>query len=194
VWHRHWWVLLRRLFWSTVLNLGLLVVFVLWPVAGAIVPIDPGLEAGGLLLILLLWGLSFLWIWYEYEDWKNDYWIVTDTHIIDVDALPLISEDRRQARLEDIQDVRAEVPGFFDRLISKGNVFAETAGKAQNFELREVMNPQSIQNEIFNRRARARALAQQSQSAAKEADYAEIAEQAAQLVMERIGWVPPADQ
>ncbi|MBU1750030.1 MAG: hypothetical protein KKA73_20290, partial [Chloroflexi bacterium] len=29
VWHRHWWVLLRRLFWSTVLNLGLLVVFVL---------------------------------------------------------------------------------------------------------------------------------------------------------------------
>lgn len=187
IWHRHWWVLLRRIVLPLALSLSTLVLFVLWLVEGVRVDFSvlPEIGASVAVFLILAWIVASLWVLYVYEDWRNDYWIVTDTHIIDVDALPFISEDRRQARLEDIQDVYTEVPSLFDRLINKGHVFAETAGKAQNFELREVMDPNVIQQEIFRRRTAARA--RQAEEKAGPDEQEEFERRVLEIVSQRLG-------
>jgi len=193
IWHRHWVVLLRRTGLSLLGNLGLLLLFVLWLVVGAGAQVGILPEVGVALLLILGWAVAFAVLWYIYEDWKNDYWIVTDTHIIDVIAkpFPISSEDRRQARLEDIVDVRTDVPTLIDRFLNKGNVFAETAGKAQNFELTEVMDPNSIQREIFQRRAAARARAQQEVEKATQVEQEEFQRRVVDMVLERLGQSGP---
>jgi hypothetical protein len=197
VWHRHWWVLLRRIFWSLLLNLGLPILLGLGLLAGAQVGLPFLLELDAIMtaLLVLIWLAAALGSWYIYEDWKNDFWIITDTHIIDIVAkpFPISTEERRQARLEDIVDVRTSVLSLFDRLINKGDVFAETAGKAQNFNLEEVRDPRSIQDEIFRRRTAARARAAQSDAEKKKADDAEMTRRVVEIVLERLGQpVPPA--
>ena len=197
MWHRHWIVLLRRTFVPALLSLGLVVLFALWLIEGAEVSyaILPEAGVGVAVLLVLAWLAVAPVTWYIYEDWKNDFWIVTDTHIIDIVAkpFPISTEDRRQARLEDIVDVRTDVPSLFDRFINKGNVFAETAGKAQNFELTEVMDPNSIQKEIFQRRAAARARAQQDAEKAKLVEQAEFERRVVEMVMVRMGQSPPPE-
>ncbi len=195
IWHRHWIVLLRRITLPLLSNLALLGLLGLWYLVGTSIHVGFELGTAAAGILALFWALTWPWLWYVYQDWKNDYWIVTDTHIIYIVArpFPVSTEDRRQARLEDIQDVRTDVPSLFDRLIRKGNVFAETAGRAQNFELTEVMNPESIQREIFQRRAAARARAAQELEQARLVERQEFERQIMALVEERLrGYSPPA--
>jgi len=198
IWHRHWWVLIKRIALPLLLSLGLLVLLTLWLLEGLHVGFAtlPEMGVSVAVFLVLAWIVVSLLTLYVYEDWKNDYWIVTDTHIIDVDALPFISEDRRQARLEDIQDVRTDVPSPWARIINMGNVFAETAGRAQSFVFEEVWDPNSIQDEIFQRRAIARARAQQEEEQAKLVEQKEFEQHIIEIVLERMGHkpVPPEPQ
>jgi hypothetical protein len=187
-WHRHWSVLVRRITLPLLLNLGLLVLLILWLVMGFSVHLDIVPEIVFALVLILVWLAAFLWMLYVYEDWRNDYWEVTDTYIIDVDALPLISEKRRQARLLDIQNVQIEVPSIWAQLLNMGNVFAETAGQADDFEMMEITDPESIRKEIFRRRAAAQA----RQEAERVSEQEEFERRVVEIVSQRLGIaVPP---
>ncbi len=100
---------------------------------------------GAALVILLPW-----WLW-RFDDWQNDIYQVTATRIIDVERLPFyLREERREANLGMIQNVKFEIPSALGKLLNYGSVTIETAG-AGAFTFDYVKDPRNVQAEIFRR-------------------------------------------
>ena len=103
---------------------------------------------------VLLFGflVGFFFLWYRYEDWRNDIYQLTDERIIDINRLPLgLREERREASLAMIQDIRYEIPGIVANLLDIGNVVIETAAREAVFTFDWVHHPRGVQEEIFAR-------------------------------------------
>jgi uncharacterized membrane protein YdbT with pleckstrin-like domain len=143
VWRKHWWVLMRTTavsgaLFNAGLILGLLMVWQLGFVAWLVIP----------LAMIAVGGIWNLW---NVIDWQNDLYVLTADRIIDLEKVPLISEDRREARLQQIQDVHYLMPSFINRLLDFGDVEVETAGRGGGFTFRSVPHPRQVQAEIFAR-------------------------------------------
>ncbi len=113
-------------------------------------------QATAILLVVILSFLGALaWLWWEYEDWRNDVYIVTNERIIDVRKKPLFfAEERREASLDNVQNVDVIIPSPLAYLFGYGSVIIQTAAEAGQFEFAFVGNPREVQAEI-NRRAEA---------------------------------------
>lgn len=142
-WRKHWIVLIRTVGIPVLLFLAItgLVLFVIAK-TGA----DP--------TVTVLYALaSFIiipWFLWQVEDWQNDYYQVTATRIIHVERLPFfIREERREARLEQITNVRF-AQSFWGRVLHFGDVVVETAAPAGAFHFRTVYRPDAVQAEIFS--------------------------------------------
>jgi len=144
-WRKHWIALLRPIAIPTLLGLAatVLTLFVIarYPQFTLQVLIGYGVVAAALL---------FWWLW-VFDDWQNDIYQVTSSRIIDVERLPLfLREDRREASLGAIQNIKFEVPNALAKLLNYGSVTIETAG-AGAFTFDHVKNPSAVQAEIFRR-------------------------------------------
>ncbi len=90
-------------------------------------------------------------LWFV-EDWRNDYVQITPSHIILVEQKPLLlRESRREARLDRIQNLSFQVPGFWGQIFKFGHVQFETAGKEGRFELKWVRSPAKVRSLISDR-------------------------------------------
>jgi len=91
------------------------------------------------------------WAWWRGADWANDLYMVTDERIVDIEKRPLFfSEERREATLGVIQNVRFEMPNPLAAILNYGDVRVQTAG-AGEFTFNQVPNPREVQQEIFRR-------------------------------------------
>lgn len=100
-----------------------------------------------LLEVILLAAL----LWFV-EDWRNDYAQLTPSHVILVEQKPLLlREARREARLDRIQNLSFQVPGFWGQLFKYGHVQFETAGREGRFELKWVRYPAKVRSLISDR-------------------------------------------
>ena len=149
VWRKHWIFLLRGAFGPGLLALlcaGLAVLAFLGRPAllAALVPGYPWVPVG-----LALLGLA--WFWWQYNDWANDLYMVSDERIVDIERRPLFfSEQRREATLGVIQNVSSEMPSFMAAVLNYGDVLVQTAGSG-DFTFEKVPNPREVQREIFRR-------------------------------------------
>lgn len=160
VWRKHWLFLLTATFVPLVLFLALAGFTLAYFVSGGL----PGTDSGGMVGVVSL-GLTIItfgWLAYEYGDWGNDQYIVTNERIIDVEQRPLwLSVMTREASLGKIQNVHYEVPNLIASLFRYGDVVVRTAGEG-DFTFAHVPRPAEVQNEIFRRINNYR-LAQQEQ-------------------------------
>ncbi len=176
IWRKHWGVLIKVTYRPLLLFVVLLVFFLISLAArlGWFNVLD--LLPSTFDVALLALGLSLLpaWAWlaWEVEDWRNDLYIVTDTHIIDIERTPLLlKESKRQARLDDIQNTQAATKGFWAGLFKLGDVTIETAGEGV-FTFKQVRNPTKVQEEIDKRRNARRDRLRQEQVNQQRADIA----------------------
>jgi len=153
-WRKHWYVLAKKVavpLLALFLAAGLIVAsFLTSPLTGRLSnsPIFPYLVALSALLLLPLFG----WLWWRYEDWRNDIYTVTDTSIIDRESAPFgFREQKRVGSLEDIESVYSHVPNFLAKLINLGDVIIDTAGAPRAYTFESVPNPLAVQQEIFSR-------------------------------------------
>jgi hypothetical protein len=133
----------------------------------AFVPLAIFTLGGGLFLIARV-GSEGFWVWlvvwlvleaisigvlmWFVEDWRNDYFQLTKSHIILVEQRPLLlQESRRQARLDRIQNLGFELPNIPAQIFDYGHVYFETAGFEGQFRLRWVRHPKDVQSTISNR-------------------------------------------
>ena len=112
---------------------------------------------------LLLIPVAF-WLWYEYTDWKNDTFLVTDDEIHDIDRKPFGKEERRSAQIENILSTAYKRDGLIAYLFNYGTVNISVGGTQMAFE--DVMDPASVQADINRRRATR--IAKKSEDAGKE--------------------------
>ncbi|MDX1663074.1 MAG: cyclic nucleotide-binding domain-containing protein [Candidatus Promineifilaceae bacterium] len=110
-----------------------------------------GLALGG--LFLLTGAAIGLWLLWQVEDWRNDTYQVTDFYVIDIDRSPFgTGEARKQAQLNNVQNVSSDRPGLLPNMFNYGNVYIETAGASTDITFENVSNPNRIQRDIFERR------------------------------------------
>ncbi|GAC1538270.1 MAG: hypothetical protein NVS4B8_13440 [Herpetosiphon sp.] len=144
IWHHHWIVLLRRL------KMPLLVA-VAWIVLSVALLHYPLLPVGITTTVIFVGGivLAAVVVW-NYEDWRNDVYILEPGRLIDVRRLPFgLSEERKEASLGAIQNVNAASPNLWSRLFGYGNVEIETAGRAGNLTFANIHDPQQVQRTVF---------------------------------------------
>jgi len=100
----------------------------------------------GILLILLI---LVPWWLYNYVDWRNDIYQLTEKNIFDIERKPLGTEIRKSGSLDRILSLEHERPGFIGYLFNVGNVIINF-GDAK-FDFIGVYEPARVQQEIFNR-------------------------------------------
>ena len=177
VWRKHWGILLKvtyRPLLTCLLFFGLtLVATAGWLEWFTLLGISPSLFRGALLALILSLIAALGWLAWEVEDWRNDLYIVTNTHIIDIERITpiLLKERKRQASLDNIQNTRASTEGFWAGRLKWGDVIIETAGEG-TFEFKQVRNPNKVQAEIDKRREAHRARQRREQVDRQRADLA----------------------
>ncbi len=96
----------------------------------------------------VLFGLVLWFI----EDWRNDYFELTPSRIILVYQKPLLLErSRREAQLENIENITSSIPSVWARIFKYGHVMLETAGTEAGFSLEWVRHPERVSAEISRR-------------------------------------------
>jgi CRP-like cAMP-binding protein/membrane protein YdbS with pleckstrin-like domain len=170
-WRKHWFNLVQR---TGLAGLASLFAFyllfayllaVVTRVFGASSPVLlPPLSwfgTGGWLLfvVLILSIVTALWFVYQYIDWRNDIYIVSDNEVTDVErdlaAFPLgfffYTESRRQASLANVQYVDFKIPNPIAMLFNYGNVIVQTAGAEGTLDFLFVSNPRHVHAVILRR-------------------------------------------
>lgn len=145
MWHRHWVVLLKQL-------LRPFVALIIWLLLLWALPQLELLSTAATTILLFITFLAIMFYFYwEYEDWRNDVYILEPNRLIDISRLPFgLFEDRREARLGVIQNVNSESPNIIARLFNYGNVLIETAGLSGNFTFNNVPDPDEVQRKVFD--------------------------------------------
>lgn len=154
-WRKHWYVLIKKVAAPLLVLFLLTVVLIVasfssFPLIGRISSSSffPYFIVLSVLPFLYLLG----WLWWRYEDWRNDIYTVTGTSIIDRESAPFgFREQKRVGSLEDIESVYSHVPTFLAKLINLGDVIIDTAGAPRAYTFESVYDPLAMQREIFSR-------------------------------------------
>ncbi len=148
IWRKHWFLLLRDVLGPLALTLLLTLGTLLLPLAFDNVGTAIALELPAVLFSLA--GLA--WVAWIVADWRNDTYEVTTERIIDTQKKPLFfSEERREARLEDIEDILLNIPSPLHYLLDFGNVTLQTAAQQGSLTFDAVPHPRRVADEIRRR-------------------------------------------
>ncbi len=99
------------------------------------------------IIIGLVLGFWFVW---QYENWRNDLYILTPDRLIDYKRTPfgLRGESKRSAGLDNVQNVTATTRGFLDTLFNLGDVSVKTGGTENELNFARVYAPRRVQADI----------------------------------------------
>jgi uncharacterized membrane protein YdbT with pleckstrin-like domain len=119
--------------------------------------------------LILPWGLALLfvagWLWWVFEDYYNDLYVVTEEQIIDIERKPLgLDYKRREGSLERVQSVDSRQIGILQALLDYGTVIIRTAAADEGYDFINVPNPKHVQQVVFQKldALRARKAAQEA--------------------------------
>lgn len=93
---------------------------------------------------------SWLFLFQNYLDYYLDMWIVTNRRVLDIEQHGLFARTVAELRLDRVQDVTAEVNGFFKTLFDYGVVYVQTAGEKERFTFEDVPHPNQIAKIILD--------------------------------------------
>ncbi|PIY96633.1 MAG: hypothetical protein COY66_03820 [Candidatus Kerfeldbacteria bacterium CG_4_10_14_0_8_um_filter_42_10] len=95
-----------------------------------------------LLLFGLGFGARFLFLWYF------NAFVITNQRIIDFDQRGLFEKTVSESIYEKIQDVSFKKKGIFSTILNYGTIVIQTAGTNANLEIRNIFEPEKIQELI----------------------------------------------
>ncbi|MGB8644635.1 MAG: cyclic nucleotide-binding domain-containing protein [Anaerolineae bacterium] len=148
-WRKHWVALFRQItFWPLLMLfvVALLPLYLMFPLL-SIIPAVGFYAVWGLALLIV--GGKIAWEW---EDWRNDIYRVTDTMIVDLERLPFgFHSKETTAPFMNVQDAKVIREGPLATMLNFGNVEITVGGGAPPIIFYNVKDPQSIQAEIFRR-------------------------------------------
>lgn len=149
IWHKHWLNAVGRtaapfLFLLLTLVFGILIL-------ANVIPLFLGgaaLAFGWLVMV----AAAVFWLWWQYTDYRNDVYIVTDDRIIDIEMQPLgLNVKQREGGLEKVQNVVAQQNGIWATIFRYGDVVISTAAADEGFTFNMVPNPTLVQATVFQK-------------------------------------------
>jgi len=89
---------------------------------------------------------------YQYVDYRNDIYVVTDEQIIDIEKKPLwVAAERREGSLNRVQTVFTEQKGVWANILDYGDVVIRTAALDAGFTFEFVGHPRTVQTVVFQK-------------------------------------------
>jgi CRP-like cAMP-binding protein/membrane protein YdbS with pleckstrin-like domain len=190
VWRKHWINLLARTAFPLIF-MGFLVAAAGFGLPGAFGGIFGFTTATNVLVWGLLGLLGLGWLWWQYVDWSNDLYIVTDDKLVDVEAKPLgLFAKRREGSLERVQTVDSQQLGIFAKIFDYGDVVIRTAAADEGFTFMKVPHPQQVQSIVFQRVNAYRRRAEEKKAADRRNEIVEGLQVYHQLRQSRMGQSP----
>jgi hypothetical protein len=145
IYRTHWFILIKKVIWPSLTFLLLFLVFVY-----SIFEFYPSINFALIFFVQLGIGVAlFLWWLYQYLDWRNDRYILTDDQLMDVNKKPLGHEQRKSAPIKNIQTVEFERLGLISLILNFGTVFIRVGDTTLTFDY--VYKPSEVQEDIFER-------------------------------------------
>lgn len=102
-----------------------------------------------ILLTFLFFIFGVLWWIYQYADWRNDIYQVSDKYIFDIERKPLGTEVKKSAPLESILSLEHERVGILGYILNYGKVIINVG--ETKFFFNNVHEPARVQQDIFTR-------------------------------------------
>lgn len=141
----HWWILLKKTLIPGLLLFGIVLVVIIRLLGLLSVIPEMAVYSGALILSIVGWG----WWIYQFQDWQNDVYIITDEQLIDVYKKPLGNDDHRSAPVKNIQTVEFERKGLVSLILNFGTVKIKIGNEEFTFD--NVYQPSVVQAEIYAR-------------------------------------------
>ncbi len=115
------------------------------PRLGRFLPVNLGLIFAYIVLVLG----AFAWLLWEYDDWRNDLYVLMEDRLIDMEKKPFFfQEERRVAPLAQVQTVQLRMRGILSQIFNFGDVIIKTAAAGGDLTFEFVPNPRGVAREI----------------------------------------------
>ena len=148
IWRKHWIVLWRRGWISTLLIGVALLAFFNWYQRAA--PLGTLLQDGAWWIWPFILGGLGAWWWWVFEDWRNDEYVLTGNRVIEINRTPFsLNEQRRESPLSDFQSTELKIVGPWQKLFRYGTLIVKLPGAQVDFE--DIVDPAGAQTEITKR-------------------------------------------
>ena len=138
---KHWFVLFLTIWQST---LAMVLILTLGSYLGYRYP-----STGLIVFFIVLFLIALGWWIYNYWDWRDDRYQLTDSNIVDLERKPLGREVSKSAPLEKIISMEHEREGIIGILLNFGTVSINVGDTT--FDFLGVHNPSSVRQEISDR-------------------------------------------
>ncbi len=153
LWRKHWVNLVGRaglpfLSVITLLVLGVLMARDTLALPAGIDLAGEALFAGWFVLLVVALG----WFFWNYIDYRNDIYVVTDDRIMDIEMKPLgLFAKRREGGLDRVQNVVFVQNGLIANILNYGDVVISTAAADEGYTFLMVPNPKLVQATVFQK-------------------------------------------
>lgn len=137
---RHWFTIIKWIWGRPLLLLPISLV-----IAWAVTTILPVTALVGLAYWLVILSPALTWIVWRALDWENDHYIITNKRVIHRERVYFLSEERKEAYLDKVQDVAIEIVNPFANVLNFGDVVIETASKAGIIKFQAISKPHDVQ-------------------------------------------------
>lgn len=132
-------------------------------------------ETPAVVVVALLGFILSFWLVWQYEDWRNDLYMLTTDRLIEYKRTPfgLLGTSQRTASLANVQNVTAVTKGFIDNLFNVGDVAIRTGGVDNELNFARVWNPRGVQRELVTRLEVYRAAQRDKEAARRRREFIE---------------------
>jgi len=86
----------------------------------------------------------------NFIDYYLDVWIVTNMRVINIEQKGLFAREMSEKDLGRMQDITADVKGFWATLLNYGDIHIQTAGEEQRFIFKEIPRAEEATRQISN--------------------------------------------
>jgi len=151
IWRKHWLGLLAKTIVPFLTAVAAFIVFLF-----AFTAEGAGFFATFAVLIAVTSLIGFFaalgWMLWNFVDWRNDHYTVSDQYIEHLEARPLwLDEIRMRTSMERVENVAFRRPGPLAFIFDYGDVVVQTAATEGQLIFRFVPNPSIVTQEIFYR-------------------------------------------
>ncbi len=95
---------------------------------------------------------ALAWFFWNYIDYRNDIYVVTDDRIMDIEMKPLgLFAKRREGGLDRVQNVVYVQNGLVANILNYGDVIISTAAADEGYTFLMVPNPKLVQATVFQK-------------------------------------------
>lgn len=152
IYRKHWLQLVRLAWLPALLTAAFTMVLVIIFLAAGESAVQALSATPVLMIILIIIGsVLLIWLAYEYEDWRNDIYVLTKKSLIDIDRRPFgLATKRRETTLDKVQTVSAKTQGIIDSFFNVGDVVI-TTGSTEQLTFLRVADPESVQADVSKR-------------------------------------------